>query len=88
MPERYKEIIKKELEMMIGARIIKRASSPWRFPVVIAQRKHESVRFCVDCCALNKRMKTDRVPSSKIEEVFDDLKGYNVFSKLDIFTGP
>lgn len=87
MPKRYNEIINRELEMLMTARIIKPTNSPWGLSVVVAQKKDGSKRFCVDYRALNKRMKADRFPSPKIEEFLDDLKGCNVFSKLGIFAG-
>lgn len=87
MPERYNRIIKRELEMMMAARIIKPANCLCRFPVVIARKKDGNARFCIDYRASNKCMKANRFPLQKIEEVFDDLKGCNVFDKLDMFVG-
>ena len=43
--------------------------------------------FCVDYRTLNQKMKADRWPLPKIEEIIDDLKGSAYFSSQNLFSG-
>ena len=72
---------------MLSAGIITPPTSAWSFPVVIATKKDGKPRFCVDYRALNQVVKPDRLPLQKIEGIFDDLEGTNVFSTRDLFSG-
>ena len=83
----HNKIVRKELDKMLEAGIITPSSSAWSFPVVIVSKKDGNPRFCVDYCTLNQRMKADRWPLPKIEEIFDDLEGTAYFTSLDLFSG-
>lgn len=87
VPPAHQEIIKKELEMILDAGIVRPASSAWSFPVVIARKKDGKPRFCVDYRELNKVMKADRFPIPNMEEIMEDLQGSCVLSTLDLFSG-
>lgn len=87
MPAKHNEIIRREVDAMLTAQIIKIESSPWGFPVVIAKKKHGGPRFCVDYRALIKRMKANKYSLTKIKEVIDNMVGSKFFSMLDIFAG-
>ena len=84
---RHQAIVREELDRMLEAGIIKPSVSAWSFPVVIVQKKDGKPRFCVDYRTLNQKMKADRWPLPKIEEIFDDLKGSTHFTTLDLFSG-
>lgn len=87
MHTKYNEIERKEIDAMLVAWIIKPASSSWGFPAVIAKKKKGRRRFWVYFQTLNERMKADKFPLRKIEEIVDDMVGSKIFSKLDIFAG-
>lgn len=80
-------MVKEEIDKMLEAGIITSAISAWSFPVAIATKKDGKPRFCVDYRVLNQKMKADRWPIPKIQEIFDDLHGANIFSTLDLFSG-
>lgn len=84
---KYTEVVRKEIDDMLETRIIVSASSAWSFSVVIATKKNEKPRFCADFRALNKRIKVDRFPLPKIQEIFEELGGGDVFSTSDLFSG-
>ena len=67
---------------MLEAGIITPSISAWSVPVVIVE-KDGNPRFCVYYRTLNQRMKADRWPLPKIEEIFDDLEGSAYFTSLD-----
>ena len=71
---------------MLEAGIINPSISAWYFPIVIKSKKYGKPRFCVDYCTLNRRMKANRCPLPKIEEIFDDLEGSSVFTALDLLS--
>lgn len=75
MTPKHNEVVQREVESMLKAGIITPASSAWSFPVVIATKKDGKPRFCVDCRILNWKMKADRFPLPKIQEIFDELAG-------------
>ena len=87
LPPRHAEIVREEIDKMLSAGIITPSTSAWSFPVVMATKKDGKPRFCVDYRTLNQVMKPDRWPLPKIEVIFDDFEGANVFSTLDLFSG-
>lgn len=87
MAPKHNEVVRKEVEDMLKAGIITPSSSDWPFSVVIATKKHGKPRFCVEYRVLNERMKADRFPLSKIQEIIDELAGGIFFTKLELFFG-
>ena len=83
----HQKVIREQVDKMLEAGIITTSVSAWSFPVVIATKKGGTYRFCVDYCTLNAKMKADKWPLAKIEEIFDDLQGSTYFSTLDLFSG-
>ena len=84
---KHNEFVRKELDDLLDAGIIVPTSSAWSFPIVIASKNDGKSRFCVDYRALNRVMKADRWPLPHFEEIFDDLRGSNVFTTLDLLSG-
>ena len=89
--------------MLERAGIIERSISPWASPVVIVPKKSvpgetPRRRMCVDYRRINKLQpevtKADGgkgcislIPLPKIDELYTKLKGYKVFSSLDLRLG-
>ncbi|KAL0556733.1 hypothetical protein IC582_005249 [Cucumis melo] len=46
-----------------------------------------SMRLCIDYRELNKVTVTNRYPLSRIDDLFDQLQGATVFSKIDLRSG-
>ena len=86
-PPIHQKVIREQVDKMLEAGIITPSVSAWSFPVVIATKKGGTYRFCVDYRTLNAKMKADKWPLPKIEEIFDDLQGSTYFSTLDLFSG-
>ena len=103
LPLKHYDWVQKEIETLERAGIIDRSISPWASPVVIVPKKSAPGepprrRMCVDYQKINKLQpevtKADGgkgcislIPLPKIDELYAKLKGYKVFSSLDLRSG-
>nr|GEW08929.1 putative reverse transcriptase domain-containing protein [Tanacetum cinerariifolium] len=62
-------------------------SSPWRAPVLFVKKKDGSFRMCIDYRELNKLTVKNRYPLPRIDDLFDELQGSSVYSKIDLQLG-
>ena len=58
--------------------------SPWRAPVLFVKKKDGTLRLCVDYRQLNKMTVKNKYLLPRIDDLFDQLKGASVFSKIDL----
>ncbi|KAA0043525.1 ty3-gypsy retrotransposon protein [Cucumis melo var. makuwa] len=58
--------------------------SPWGTPVLFVKKKDESMRLCIDYRELNKVTVKNKYPFPRIDDLFDQLQGATVFSKIDL----
>jgi hypothetical protein len=84
--EELKEL-KKQLTELQEARYIRLSSSPWGAPVLFVQKKDGSQRMCVDYRSLNDVTVKNKYPLPRIEDLFDQMRGARVFSKIDLRSG-
>jgi hypothetical protein len=84
--EELKEL-KKQLTELQEAGYIHLSSSPWRAPVLFVQKKDGSQRMCVDYKSLNDVTIKNKYPLPHIEDLFDQMRGARVFSKIDLRSG-
>ncbi|GKF93836.1 putative reverse transcriptase domain-containing protein, partial [Tanacetum coccineum] len=66
---------------------IRPSSSPWGAPVLFVNKKDGSFRMCIDYRELNKLMVKNRYPLPRIDDLFDQLQGSSVYSKIDLRSG-
>jgi hypothetical protein len=79
------QVIRKLVDEMLEAGVIRPSRSHWASPVVLVKKKGTSdLRFCVDYRKLNKVTKVDPYPIPNMEAVLETLSGNHWFSKLDI----
>ena len=85
-PNELKEL-KKLLDEQERLGLIRPSSSPWGCGVLFVQKKDGTDRLCVDYRPLNKKTIKNKYPLPNINELFEQLKGAKVFSKLDLRMG-
>ncbi|GKC05260.1 putative reverse transcriptase domain-containing protein, partial [Tanacetum coccineum] len=66
---------------------IRPSSPPWGAPVLFVKKKDGFFRICIDCRELNKLTVKNRYPLPRIEDLFDQLQGSSVYSKIDLRSG-
>ncbi|GJS24501.1 hypothetical protein Tco_0453133 [Tanacetum coccineum] len=66
---------------------IRPSSSPWGAPVLFVKKKDGSFRMCIDYRELNKLTVKNRYPLPMIDDLFDQLQGSSVYSKIDLRSG-
>nr|GEY33562.1 hypothetical protein [Tanacetum cinerariifolium] len=66
---------------------IRPSSSPWRAQVLFFKKKDGYFQMCIDCRKLNKLAVKNRYPFLRIDELFDQLQGSSVYSKIDLRSG-
>jgi hypothetical protein len=84
--EELKEL-KKQLTELQEDGYIHSSSSPWGAPVLFVQKKDGSQRMCVDYRSLNDVTVKNKYPLPRIEDLFDQMRGARVFSKIDLRSG-
>nr|GEY54751.1 putative reverse transcriptase domain-containing protein [Tanacetum cinerariifolium] len=66
---------------------IRPSSSPWGAPVLFVKKKDRSFCMCIDYRELNKLTVKSRYPLPRIDDLFDQLQGSSVYSKIDLRCG-
>jgi hypothetical protein len=84
--EELKEL-KKQLTELQEAGYIRPSSSPWGAPILFVQKKDGSQRMCVDYRSLNDVTIKNKYPLPRIDDLFDQMRGATVFSKIDLRSG-
>nr|GFC24519.1 putative reverse transcriptase domain-containing protein [Tanacetum cinerariifolium] len=66
---------------------IRPSSSPWGAPVLFIKKKDGSFWMCIDYRELNKLTVKNRYLLPRIDDLFDQLQGSIVYSKIDLRSG-
>ncbi|GJS58348.1 putative reverse transcriptase domain-containing protein [Tanacetum coccineum] len=83
----FPEVFPEDLPELSDKGFIRPSSSPWGAPVLFVKKKDGSFRICIDYQELNKLTVKNRYPLPRIDDLFDQLQGSSVYSKIDLRSG-
>jgi hypothetical protein len=66
---------------------IRESSSSWGAPVLFVEKKDPSQRLVMDYRSLNEVTIKNKYPLPRINDLFDQLEGASIFSKIDLRSG-
>eukprot|EP00253_Pinus_taeda_P019416 PITA_19416 len=79
--------LKMQLQELLDKNYICPSVSPWGAPVLFFRKKDGTFQMCIDYRQLNKLVIKNKYPLPRIDELFDQVKGATVFSKIDLRSG-
>ena len=79
--------LKAQLEELLSKGLIRPSISPWGAPVLFVKKKDGSLRLCIDYRQLNRVTIRNQYPLPRIDELFNQLQGSRVYSKIDLRSG-
>ncbi|GJX36211.1 putative reverse transcriptase domain-containing protein [Tanacetum coccineum] len=82
-PSEMKEL-SNQLQELSDKGFIRPSSSPWGAPVLFVKKRDGSFQMCIDYRELNKLTMKNRYPLPRIDDLFDQLQGSSVYSKIDL----
>ncbi|GKD11516.1 putative reverse transcriptase domain-containing protein [Tanacetum coccineum] len=85
-PSKMKEL-SEQLQELSDKGFIRPSSSPWGAPVLFVKKKDGSFRMCINCQELNKLTAKNCFSLPRIDDLFDQLQGSSVYSKIDLRSG-
>ena len=85
-PAELKEL-HEQLQELLNKGFIRPSHSPWGAPVLFVKKKDGTMRLCIDYRELNKVTIRNKYPLPRIDDLFDQLQGATVFSKIDLRSG-
>ena len=79
--------LKAQLQELVDRGFIRPSISPWGAPVLFVKKKDGTWRLCINYRQLNKVTILNKYPLPRIDDLFDQLQGEKVFSKIDLRSG-
>ncbi|GJS51907.1 putative reverse transcriptase domain-containing protein [Tanacetum coccineum] len=85
-PSEMKEL-SDQLQELSDKGFIRPSSSPWGASVLFVKKNDGSFWMCIDYRELNKLTVKNHYPLPRIDDLFDQLQGSSVYSKIDLRSG-
>ncbi|GJT14159.1 reverse transcriptase domain-containing protein [Tanacetum coccineum] len=85
-PSEMKELLD-QLQEFSNKGFIRPSSSPWGTPVLFVKKKDGSFWMCINYRELNKLTVKNHYPLPRIGDLFDQLQGSSVYSKIYMRSG-
>ena len=79
--------LKVQLQELLDKGFIRPSTLPWGAPVLFAKKKDRTLQLCIDYRQLNRVTIKNRYPLPRIDDLFDQMRGARVYSKIDLRTG-
>ena len=75
------------MQELLDRGFIRPTTSPWGTSILFSKRKNKTLRLCIDYRQFNRVTIENRYPLPRIDDLFDQLRGARVYSKIDLRTG-
>ena len=80
-----RKAIKREVNRLRDANVIRPSQSPWRAQVLIVRNNNEKERFCIDYSqTINLFTQLDAYPIPRIDDMVNNLAKYSFFATFDL----
>jgi hypothetical protein len=79
--------LKLQLKKMMDKGYIRPSVSPWGAPALFVKKKDDTLRLCIDYRQLNKTTINNKYPLPMMDDLFDQLMGATILSKIDLRYG-
>jgi hypothetical protein len=79
--------LKIQLKEMWDKGCIHPSVSPWGAPTLFVKNKDGTLKLCIDYRQLNKTTINNKFPLPRIDDLFDQLRGAKIFSKIELRYG-
>ena len=76
-----------KLQELLEKKYIKTSVSPLGALVLFVKKKYGTLMLCIDYIQLNKVTMNNKYPLPRSDDLFDQMRGANVFSKIDLRSG-
>ena len=76
--------LSKQLQELLNKGFIRPSVSPWGASVLFVKKKNGSLRLCIDYQMLNQITVKNKYPLPRIDDLFDQLQGASIFSKINL----
>ena len=78
--------LKVHIQELLNKGFIRPSTSPWGTSVLFSKKKDKILRLCIDYRQLNRVMIKNQYPLPRINDLFYQLRGARVYSKIDLHT--
>nr|GFC35410.1 putative reverse transcriptase domain-containing protein [Tanacetum cinerariifolium] len=85
-PSEMKDLLE-QLKELSDKGFIRPSSSPWGASTLFVKKKDGSFRMRIDYRELNNLTVKNHYPLLRIDDLFDQLQGSSVYSKIDLRLG-
>ena len=79
--------LKVQFHELLDRGFIRPNTSPWGALMLFSKKIDKTLRLCIDYQQLNRATLKHRYPLPRIDDLFDQLRGAWVYSKIDLCTG-
>ena len=79
--------LKMQLQELLEKNYIRPSVSPWGAPALFVKKKDGTLRICIDYRQLNKVIVKNKYSLPRIDDLFDQMRGAQVFSKIELRFG-
>jgi hypothetical protein len=79
--------LKKKIAELLEKGFIRPSLSSWGAPILFVDKKDGSRRMCINYRDLNEVTIKNKYPLPRIEDMFEQMRGAKVFSKVDLRSG-